>query len=243
MKRRSTKTAVSQGMRALLLLLALLLAFTGCNTTEPPIETSPSEESSTGKEETTTAEETTDTEEETTEEETTTEEESTTMDPLQAEFTDNEVVIVTKSFAWNKEYTIEDFAEVGCIEIRALDDGIMKPNRKRPFVLTLAEHSKQGVLDAVDLLRQREDISSASPNYTVKLLVAEPSSGIVATDGWERDRIDLPEAWELETGSDTVKVGVIDSAIDASHPRIEGNVNEAFSKSFVADALPDWKIT
>ena len=75
-KRRSTTTAVSQGMRALLLLLALLLASAGCNTTEPPIETSPSEESSTG-EETTTLEETTDTNEEMTEGETTTEEETT----------------------------------------------------------------------------------------------------------------------------------------------------------------------
>ena len=58
MKRRRTKTAVSQGMRALLLLLALLLAFAGCNITEPPMETSPSEDASTG-EETTTLEETT----------------------------------------------------------------------------------------------------------------------------------------------------------------------------------------
>ncbi|MBQ2735180.1 MAG: hypothetical protein IJF33_05040 [Clostridia bacterium] len=92
MKRRSTTAAVGQGMRALLLLLALLLAFAGCNTTEPPIETSPSEESSTGEEttmfeETTTLEETTDTEEETTseensEEESTTEEETTAPEYL-----------------------------------------------------------------------------------------------------------------------------------------------------------------
>ena len=77
MKRRSTVASISQGMRALLLLLALLLAFAGCNITEPPIETSPSEESSTGEdgstaEETTTLEETTKTEEETTTEEKTT---------------------------------------------------------------------------------------------------------------------------------------------------------------------------
>ena len=58
MKRRSTVAAVSQGMRALLLLLALLLAFAGCNTTNPPMETSPSEDSSTG-EDSSTAEETT----------------------------------------------------------------------------------------------------------------------------------------------------------------------------------------
>ena len=68
MKRR-TQTAVGQGMRALLLLLALFLAFAGCNTTQPPVETSPSEESATD-EETTTLEETTDTDEETTDHDT-----------------------------------------------------------------------------------------------------------------------------------------------------------------------------
>ena len=82
MKRRSTVAAVSQGMRALLLLLALLLAFAGCNTTEPPIETSPSEDTSTSEdistgEETTTLEETTDTDEVTTTEKTTPEEQTT----------------------------------------------------------------------------------------------------------------------------------------------------------------------
>ena len=82
-KRRSTKSAaISQGMRALLLLLALLLAFAGCNITEPPMETSPSEDASMGEdtstdEETITVEETTDTDEVTTTEKTTPEEQTT----------------------------------------------------------------------------------------------------------------------------------------------------------------------
>ncbi|MBQ3014409.1 MAG: hypothetical protein IJD75_04660 [Clostridia bacterium] len=94
MKRGSTKTTVGQGMRALLLFLALLLAFAGCNTTEPPIETSPSEESSTG-EETTTLEEITDTNEEMTEGETTTEEETTEEETTEEETTSDGSLITS----------------------------------------------------------------------------------------------------------------------------------------------------
>ena len=63
MKRSSTTRVAAQGMRVLLLLLALLLMLAGCNEMNPPIETKPTEESSS-------VEETT---EEITEEETTTE--------------------------------------------------------------------------------------------------------------------------------------------------------------------------
>lgn len=63
MKRSSTTRVAAQGMRVLLLLLALLLMLAGCNEMNPPIETKPTEESSS-------VEETT---EEMTEEETTTE--------------------------------------------------------------------------------------------------------------------------------------------------------------------------
>ena len=51
----------------------------------------------------------------------------------------------------------------------------------------------------------------------------------------EYEIIDLPKAWTIETGSPSIKVGIIDSGIDAEHLLLEHNINEALSISFVTD--------
>ena len=217
MKRGSTKTAVGQGMRALLLLLALLLASAGCNTTNPPVETTPEEESSTG-EETTTLEETTDTEEETADGETTTEEETTDTEEetteretteletfiwngenghvtMESSFSDNKVIVIVMPFANFKDYTPEDFSEINCVEVRDLWQDIEPDKLCRIMSLTLEGHSKQNVLDAIELLKRRTDIYSAEPNIILKIdsLESESTSPTLSVD-WDQDMISLPDA-------------------------------------------------
>jgi len=50
---------------------------------------------------------------------------------------------------------------------------------------------------------------------------------------WGHDAVDAPEAWEAGFRGTGVRVAVIDSGIDSSHPDLAPNLNTALSTSFV----------
>lgn len=52
------------------------------------------------------------------------------------------------------------------------------------------------------------------------------------------DKISLEDAWNLSTGSNTIRVGVIDSGIDVYHPDLVNNVNSDLSESYVEGCSP-----
>ena len=65
----------------------------------------------------------------------------------------------------DKVYTAEDYSEVGCTGImyyRAPSPPRLPGQR---MVLVLEKHSKQGVLDAIEILEKREDVDKAEPLY------------------------------------------------------------------------------
>ncbi len=152
---------------------------------------------------------------------------------LDDEFTDNEILIVTTPDNNFREYTISDFSDIGCIEIEDLTIEPKEGELCRIFHLTLSVHSKENVLNSIKILEDRDDIYCANPNYrnTLNSTINDPAYA----DGyqWAIDKIQLRDAWDIETGSDSVKVGVIDSGIDASHPDLIDRVNTSLSKSFV----------
>ena len=151
------------------------------------------------------------------------------------EFDDNEIIIVIAPSYNFTEYTINDFSSIGCIEIKELTRNISANSLCRIIKLTLEEHSKANVIAAIDQLEQRGDIYSAEPNYLQTFNLAPNDPEYTTGDQWAIDKISLPSAWNLTTGSSTIRVGVIDSGIDASHPDLVNRVNTSLSRSFSPD--------
>lgn len=101
-------------------------------------------------------------------------------------------------------------------------------------VLKLKNKGKQEVLDTIRELEKRDDVLVAEPNYTAHLS-AVPSDSYL-DEQWAIEKIDLPSAWEITTGSKSVNVGVVDTGIKARHSDLTFNVDTYLSKSFVDDS-------
>ncbi len=152
---------------------------------------------------------------------------------LEDDFTDNDILLVMTPENNFREYTVNDFSNIGCIEIEDLSIDPEEGKLCRILHLTLDTHSKQNVLDSIKILEERDDIYSAEPNCSIPVNIT-PSEYIgVLDDQWYIDTINLPEAWDIETGSASIQVGIIDTGIDASHPDLVDRVNTTLSKSFL----------
>ncbi len=106
--------------------------------------------------------------------------------------------------------------------------------------IELEERGKDKVLEAIALLEQREDVLYVGPDYAIKGC-AVTDSNTVQNEHWEYTTINLPEAHEMLTGSETVRVAVLDTGIDASHPALAGKVNKNgnISKNYVEHEMND----
>ena len=163
------------------------------------------------------------------------------------------------------DYTPADFPEIECVEIRDLSTGkgavvqaVLRGEQldmdnvnarflnqnvnidgfRRILYLRLATPGKGNVLRAVAALEQREDIYLAEPNYITQITVPQPvaSPDVAGTNyNWPADKIQLEDAWEIETGAVAVSVGIADTGIDDSHPEIDNKVRDGLSVSYVND--------
>ena len=181
------------------------------------------------------------------------------------DFADDSVMVVLTHEASLEfvDYTPADFAEIGCAEVqdlssakgakvqavlrgeqldmssvgaRFMNQNIDVDGFRRILCLKLANPGKGNVLRAVMALEQREDVLYAEPNYIYTLDTVEPSSTTSSNDlNWGAMKIQLEDAWEIETGSDTVLVGVLDTGIDASHPALDGKIKTNMSCNFTEE--------
>lgn len=106
---------------------------------------------------------------------------------------------------------------------------------KKILSLKLEQHGKTNVLSAIDTLEKRSDILYAGPDYIYELEtenVSLNSSDPRVSEQWAINKIGLPTMWNKTTGSNDVKVGVLDTGIDSSHPELSNNVNRILSRDF-----------
>lgn len=178
---------------------------------------------------------------------------------LEDEFADDTVILVLQQSEEIifKDYTAADFFCVGCVRVEDLTSGRTQRVRKfesgidgnynRILKLKLSAKSKQGVLDAIDVLIEREDVLQASPDYVLEKqdvaesdslnidgmsrVITDPDQGLVNATQWGLSAINLiNEEAEIDceyfaTGSKEIRVGVIDDGIDSEHPALKENID------------------
>ena len=168
---------------------------------------------------------------------------SDTVDTIQNEYISvhNEFVSIVSD---NDTVFLSD--ELGQQALDSIDENIKDEysDFHQTLCITLNKHDKQNVLDAIETLQKRNDVLYAEPNYCITLDSTDVTNDEYVSEQWALDKINLPDAWKITTGSKSVKVGVIDSGIKADHPDLKDNVDSELSKSFVegtddSDALED----
>lgn len=154
-------------------------------------------------------------------------------------FSDDRVIVVltnTES-AKLKEYTVDNFPEIQCSAVIDLYSSIkIKQNYSdmaaynRILCLELCIPGKEKVLMAIESLEKRMDVKYVGPDY---LLDACAATDVARGLGvWASEVIKLPEAQACVPNGATVRVGVIDSGIDATHPDLANKVNADLSRNF-----------
>lgn len=92
--------------------------------------------------------------------------------------------------------------------------------------------AKQRTLDVIKTLRQREDVLYAEPNYIRKTFVTPDDTFF--NRQWHYQLIQLPEAWDLTTGSPDVIVAVVDTGVLVGHPDLAAKLTGT-GYDFVSD--------
>jgi subtilisin family serine protease len=75
---------------------------------------------------------------------------------------------------------------------------------------------------AMERLRQLEDVEVVEPNYR-RFVNYQPNDPMLSSQ-YMHEIIQSEKAWDLTTGSKTIKIGVIDSGIDSTHPDLRNNL-------------------
>jgi len=152
------------------------------------------------------------------------------------DYSDNTVIVVLTPEASNLTETLPHSFFKG-IELKQVENISLIHNEKAIeaikargsqyqaiYKLTLTTNDKTKVQEAIQLLSKIPGIESASPDYHLTYdLVPNDSEYIYQWGLNGMHGIKAPQAWDITTGSQNVRVGVIDSGI-AEHPDLLANL-------------------
>jgi len=107
-------------------------------------------------------------------------------------------------------------------------------------------------LDAISELENENDIVTAEADIEIPFetgspgadtglrVMGEPGDDPGYAQQWGLDKIEAPDAWEVEKGEDTVNIAVIDTGCDLEHEDLAANIDLDLSYDYVDDdATPE----
>jgi serine protease len=129
----------------------------------------------------------------------------------------------TKAGALSREMLLRFDEEAGSQEtFRALGIGQTESNRNIHRAVEANTQRKSDTLHIIKSLRRRADVRYAQPNYIRKAL-AIPNDPQYPRQ-WHYPLINLPQSWDVTTGSNAVIVAVIDTGVLLNHPDLENRL-------------------
>jgi len=113
--------------------------------------------------------------------------------------------------------------------------GIPAVNQQRFKFKSEKDQLKHDTLMAIKALRKRADVLYAEPNYirTASAVSTDP----LYSSQWHYPLINLPAAWDNETGDPGVTVAIIDTGVLMSHPDLQGQFSTDGGYDFISSDL------
>lgn len=146
------------------------------------------------------------------------------------------IVVLDKAISEvNKVHSAGFFVGVNILSIEDLtsfsnpDVIVDKENFNQVLLLTLFEKTKEAVIDAIKIIEKIEGVKYAGANNIDEPDAVFPDDPYYSyiddeRDQWALDAIDAPMVWGFSTGSNCVRIGVIDTGV-ASHIDLDNTDN------------------
>lgn len=145
------------------------------------------------------------------------------------------LVVLKRSYgSLNKEWKTDDFPVSNITSIDDLTYMPMTEDEQKEYLeqvnfhqilkFNLDEQSPECVLTAIEELEKCDSVLSAEPDFYLEEFSTVPNDPGVPTNYYGFSKPKFYNAWDIETGSSNVKVGIIDTGI-ANISDLSGNVD------------------
>ena len=151
--------------------------------------------------------------------------------PAGARFVPGEILVKRKSAAGSASPAV---LSQGLEQVASYPDGVellrVSPSGSEGAAATAATLAEE-TLEQIRRLREDPSVVYAEPNYLRRASLT-PNDDAYPFQ-WHYGLINLPQAWDLTTGSDEVVVAVIDSGVLLGHPDLQGRLTDGYD--FIRD--------
>lgn len=144
----------------------------------------------------------------------------------------------TRTTDWDLNAQIDAMVQQELLELEEKLKLVNVEEHRRILKITLKNPGKEYVLAAIKALEKLPFVYSASPNLYCSPCAVETNDYYFDSQ-WALESICLPECWEITTGYNKVKVGIIDSGLSLIHPDFEDVVEDSKERDFYLQVTTD----